>query len=218
MNHESQSTADELRSASAKRKQAWSQRASKYDRSMGFFERHLLGEEHRRWACSKAGGRTLEVAVGTGLNIPLYPDDVDLVGIDLSPEMLEIARRRSQEVGRAVDLHEGDAHSLPFAEASFDTVVCTYSLCNIPDPHLAVGEMKRVLRPNGTLILVDHIRSSVKPVLWLQKGLEFFSKRSEGEHLTRRPLAQVEAHSFEIVERKRSAPGAIVERVVAIKR
>lgn len=159
----------------------------------------------------------MEVAVGTGLNIPLYDPAIRLTGIDLSPEMLELARERIAGTGRAVELREADAHALPFPDASFDSVVCTYSLCNIPDPHLAVGEMQRVLRPGGRLILVDHIRSSVKPVFWVQKAFEFFSVRSEGEHMTRRPLDQVKAHGLNVTERQRLGPGAVVERLVAIR-
>ena len=209
------SSASDLASENDKRRRAWAKRASSYDRSIGFFERRVFGAEHRSWACAEAQNETLEVAVGTGLNLPLYDADVRLTGIDLSPEMLSIAKQRAAESGQAVDLREADAHQLPFADASFDTVVCTYSLCNIPDPYRAVGEMKRVLRPGGRLILVDHIRSSAKPVLWLQKLIEFFSKRIEGEHMTRRPLNQVKMHGFTVTERERFGPGGVVERLVA---
>lgn len=212
-----QGSHSELDRRNDKRRRAWAKRAPKYDRSIGFFERRLFGTEHRAWACAHAKGDTLEVAVGTGLNLPLYDADVRLTAIDLSPEMLEIAEHRADELGRAVELREADAHRLPFADASFDTVVCTYSLCNIPDPHRAVGEMKRVLRPGGKLVLVDHIRSSLKPVLWLQKLIEFFSMRIEGEHMTRRPLEEVEAHGFTVTQRDRLGPGAVVERLVAVR-
>lgn len=204
--------------ANEKLRRSWAKRAGSYDRSIGFFERRLFGSEHRSWACSKAAGETLEVAIGTGLNLPLYPDGVKLVGIDLSPEMLEKAKARAAESSLDAILKEADAQELPFATASFDTVLCTYSLCNIPEPHLAVGEMKRVLRPGGRLVLVDHIRSSVKAVMWTQKAIEFVTKRLEGEHMTRRPLEQVEAHGFEIVERDRLGRAEMVERLVAIKR
>ena len=212
-----QGSHSDLERRNDKRRRAWAKRAPKYDRSIGFFERRVFGTEHRSWACARAKGDTLEVAVGTGLNLPLYDPDVRLTAIDLSPEMLEIAKRRADELGQAVDLREADAHRLPFADASFDTVVCTYSLCNIPDPYQAVGEMRRVLRPDGKLVLVDHIRSPLKPVLWLQKLIELFVKRIEGEHMTRRPLEQVRAHRFTVTERDRVGPGAVVERLVGVR-
>lgn len=205
----------ELDRSNDKRRRAWAKRAPKYDKSIGFFERRVFGTAHRVWACSRAAGETLEVAVGTGLNIPLYDETVRLTGIDLSPEMLDIAEKRAVEANRSVDLREADAHRLPFGDGSFDSVVCTYSLCNIPDPHLALGEMRRVLRGGGKLVLVDHIRSSVKPLLWLQKAIEFFSMRIEGEHMTRRPLEQVAQQGFTIIEHDRLATGGIVERLVA---
>jgi ubiquinone/menaquinone biosynthesis C-methylase UbiE len=209
--------ASEVERLNAKVKKSWAKQAPRYDKQIGFFERRLFGRSHRSWACSRASGDTLEVAVGTALNLPYYPDDVRLTGLDLSPEMLAVARERAAEVGREIELHEGDAHALPFEEGSFDTVVCTYSLCNIPDPQRAVDEMKRVLKPGGKLITVDHIRAAVKPVLWLQKAIEFFSARLEGEHATRRPLEQVKAADFEIVERERLAPAGVIERLVALR-
>jgi ubiquinone/menaquinone biosynthesis C-methylase UbiE len=198
------------------RRKAWAKLAPKYDERIGFFERKILGEEHRSWACSKAAGQTLEVAIGTGLNLPHYPPDVPLTGIDLSPEMLDLARLRADELNRAVDLQEADAQALPFPDASFDTVVCTYSLCNVPDDSIAIREMRRALKPGGQLILVDHIRSAVKPLLWVQKVWEFFSIRIDGDHQTRRPSIHVKAAGFEVETRERMRWG-ILERLVATK-
>ena len=209
---------DELHAANAKRRRAWNKRAPSYDRSIAFFERRLFGREHRAWACDQASGDTLEIAVGTGLNLPLYKSDVTLTGIDISAEMLAIARRRAAEIAAEVDLQEGDAHALPFSDSSFDTVICTYSLCNIPDPKIALAEMKRVLRDDGKLVLVDHIRASSKPIYWLQKALESLSMRFEGESLTRRPVEHVAALGFTIIDRSRFGPGGIVERVSARKK
>ena len=198
-------------------RRSWAKQAPRYDRSIGFFERRVFGRGHRAWACSRATGDVLEVAIGTALNLPYYPAEARVTGIDLSPEMLEIARSRARELGREVDLREGDAHDLSFDDDSFDAVVCTYSLCNIPDPRRAVAEMKRVLRPGGKLILVDHIRSPIKPVFWIQRCIEFISIRLEGEHATRRPLEDVEANGLEVVERERLGTAAMVERLVAVK-
>ena len=140
-------------------KRHWEREAPTYDRRVGFFERVLFGDG-RQWVCSRASGKVLEVAVGTGRNFTFYPQGVRLSGIDLSPAMLEIARKRAEELGVDADLREGDAQQLPFAGASFDTVVCTLSLCNIPDHGRAIAEMKRVLRLGGRLLLLDHVRAS----------------------------------------------------------
>lgn len=131
-------------------RRSWAKQAPRYDKQIGFFERRVFGRSHRPWACSRASGDVLETAIGTGLNLPLYPQQVRVTGLDLSAEMLEIARQRARDLQREVDLREGDAHDLPFPDESFDTVVCTYSLCNIPDPGRAVAEMKRVLRPRDS--------------------------------------------------------------------
>lgn len=207
---------NDLARANELRRKAWEKEAAGYDKRIGFVERRLLGVEHRRWACSRAGGFALEVAVGTCLNLPHYPADIRLVGIDLSPEMLAIGRRRVVELGRDVDLRVGDAHELPFPDAGFDSVVCTYSLCNIPDNVRAIGEMKRVLKPGGTLLLVDHVRSTSRPLFWIQRGIEALSARTQGEHMTRRQLPHVEAAGFEVQEHGRLRAG-VVERLVALK-
>ena len=200
----------------ARLKEVWDEDAAGYDKKIGWFERKLFGEDNRSWACSRARGDVLEVAVGTGLNLPNYRPDARVTGIELSPAMLDLAKQRARGLGREFDLREGDAHDLPFEDASFDSVVCTFSLCNIPDVDRAVGEMKRVLKTGGKLILVDHVRSSVKAVYWIQKLIELFSLRTDGDHQTRRPLDQVRGHGFEVTERERFKWG-IVERLVAVK-
>jgi ubiquinone/menaquinone biosynthesis C-methylase UbiE len=189
--------------------------ASRFDRQIRLFEKVLFGDG-RQWACSQARGQVLEVAVGTGRNLPFYPPHANLTGIELSPAMLAIARARARELGQEVDLREGDAQSLEFADESFDTVVCTLSLCCIPDERKAVAEMHRVLRPSGLLLLVDHIRSSVRPVLWIQRLLEPLVFRFEGDYLTRRPLEAVSDEGF-VVERRERMKWGIVERVRASK-
>jgi len=93
-----------------------------------------------------------------------YRPDATVTGIELSPAMLAIARQRAADLGLAADLREGDAEHLPFDDASFDTEVCALSLCTIPHPAAAIEEMYRVLVPDGTLLLVDHIGSSWPPI------------------------------------------------------
>jgi ubiquinone/menaquinone biosynthesis C-methylase UbiE len=199
----------------AKVRRVWESQAPSYDRQIRFFERIQFGGG-RKWVCSRARGDVLEVGVGTGLNLPFYSEDVALTGVDLSPAMLAIARNRADELGRQVELQEADAQALPFPDGSFDTVTCTLSLCNIPDDRRAVAEMWRVLRPGGRLLLLDHIGSHIWPIRIGQLLLEAFTIRAAGEHMTRRPLALLEAAGFAVEERERLKAGT-VERVAARK-
>ncbi|MFE3459811.1 class I SAM-dependent methyltransferase [Nocardiopsis aegyptia] len=148
----------------------WDRRAAALDR-WGRTERVAL-RSSRELLCSGARGRTLEVAVGTGRNLRFYPPGVELTGIDLSPEMLARAGRRAEELGRHVTLVEADARSLPFGDGSFDTVLCTLSMCAIPDQGRALAEMYRVLVPGGRLLMVDHIEYTRLPLRWIERRRE----------------------------------------------
>jgi ubiquinone/menaquinone biosynthesis C-methylase UbiE len=216
MTKDSLSPAERAR-ANELRRRNYAKEASTYDKSMDLFERWVFGTEHRGWACSQALGDTLEVAVGTGLNLQHYPPDVRLTGVDLSAEMLARAEDNAKNLGRAVELKRGDAQDLPFADRIFDTVVCTYALCSVPDEAQAISEMKRVLKPGGRLILVDHVRSTVKPIFWLQRLYELIPSRTKGEYMTRRPAVHVMADDFDVRARDRLRAG-VIERLVALKR
>jgi ubiquinone/menaquinone biosynthesis C-methylase UbiE len=201
--------------ATERQRRVWDRRARKYDRGMRLMERLLLGDG-RAQACAQAKGEVLEVAIGTGRNLPYYPEGVRLTGIELSQEMLAIARRRADALGQRADLRQGDAQALPFPDATFDCVVCTLALCSIPNDRQAVAEMKRVLHPGGRLLLLDHVPSTVRVWHGLQWLLEQLTLRVEGEHLLRRPLELVLAEGFE-VERAERAKAGIIERVTARK-
>jgi ubiquinone/menaquinone biosynthesis C-methylase UbiE len=189
--------------------------APRYDRQMNFFDR-VLFQGGRVWACSRAEGEVLEIAVGTGRNLEHHRNGVQLTGIELSPEMLAIAQERAKELGREADLRIGDAQELGFPDASFDSVVCTLALCTIPDDRAAVAEAYRVLRPGGLFLLLEHVRSPVTPVRFVQRMIEPLTIRFEADHLTREPLDYLAAEGFEIEELERSRWG-IVERVAARK-
>lgn len=189
--------------------------AGGYDRQISFFERILFGDG-RAWVCSQARGRVLELAAGTARNLPFYPEDVELTGIELSPEMLALGRKRAQELGHPVDLQLGDAQALEFEDESFDTVTCTLGFCTIPDTTSAAREALRVLRPGGQLLMLEHVRSPAPLVRLGQKLLEPLSIRFEADHLLREPLDYLSDTGFEIDEVKRSKWG-IVERLRAHK-
>src|SRR6266705_2340134 len=122
--------------------------AGGYDRGMDLFDWLLFGQG-RPAICALARGDTLEIGIGTGRNLPFYPPEVRLTGLDLSPAMLELAEKRAGGLELSVELRVGDAQALEFAESSFDTVVSTLSLCTIPDCRKAATEAHRVLRPGG---------------------------------------------------------------------
>lgn len=196
-------------------RQVQDKHAPGYDRKISFFER-VLFEGGREWVCSRARGKTLELAIGTGRNLPLYDGDVELTGVELSPQMLAQARTRAEGIGRPVDLREGDVQDLEFADESFDTVVCTLGFCTIPDSKRGLAEAWRVLVPGGSLHLLEHVRSPSLPVKTAQTLLNPLSVRFEADHLLRDPLDHLEAVGFEVTELERSKWG-IVERVSARK-
>jgi ubiquinone/menaquinone biosynthesis C-methylase UbiE len=189
--------------------------AGKYDRSMSRFER-LFFKGNREWVCSRAEGEVLEIAAGTARNLPLYPAEATITGVELSPEMAALGRRRAQELGREIDLRVGDAEQLEFGDESFDTVVCTYGLCTIPDDRAAIREAKRVLRPGGRLLLAEHVRSPNRVVRTMQRLLDPLAHRFGGDHLLREPLDHLPAEGLEVDELVRLKAG-YVELVSARK-
>ncbi len=199
----------------AKQRRVWDKAAPGYDKQIAFFERIWFGGG-REWIGARARGRVLEVAVGTGRNLAHYDAAADVSGVDLSPEMLAFAKQYAAELGRDVDLREGDAAHLPFPDGSFDTVVCALSLCSIPDPARAVAEMSRVLVPGGQLLLLDHVGSTWPPLYAAQWLVEQLTRRLAGEHQTRRQLPMVEAAGLVVEETQRLKAGT-VERIRAIK-
>jgi ubiquinone/menaquinone biosynthesis C-methylase UbiE len=168
-------------------RRAYRKQAPRYDRAMRFTSRIFDIEGGRRWACGGARGETLEIGIGTGLNLPLYSPDVELTAIDLTPEMLERARARATDIGRNVDLQEGDATRLAFADASFDTVISTLALCTIPSPQAAVREAWRVCRPGGELRFFEHGRGSDRLSVFIERLLEPLTLRIEADRLLLEP-------------------------------
>jgi ubiquinone/menaquinone biosynthesis C-methylase UbiE len=119
------------------------------------------GMAQRRSALlSQATGRVLELGAGTGLNLPHYPDNLDeLVMTEPSPPMVGRLERRAKKAGIPTSVMAADAERLPFEDDSFDTVVSTLVLCTVDDPHQAIKEIARVLRPGGELLFLEHVRS-----------------------------------------------------------
>ncbi|MGI8643854.1 MAG: class I SAM-dependent methyltransferase [Thermomicrobiales bacterium] len=180
----------------------YDQRAPTYDKTVGYSEKILLGNLRREFA-TELRGQTLEIAIGSGLNLPGYPAAVRrAVGVDLSRGMLQEARRRGRSDGDLL-LAQMDAQHLAFADASFDTVAVSLALCTMPDPTLALHEIARVCRPGGRVVLLEHVRSPLPPVSGAQRLLSPLQERFIGCHLDRETIALVERLGFRIVSERR---------------
>lgn len=145
----------------------------------------LGGQARRRRVVAGAKGRVLEVGVGTGANLEHYRPDVDLVGVDIASRMLARARARARRLTRSVTLHLADAEALPFESDSFDTVVATCVFCSVADPVKGLREVARVVRADGEIRLLEHVRPS-NPVLGrLFDWLSPLTRRLMGPELNR---------------------------------
>lgn len=138
-------------------RRAYARYAPIYDRTFSW----MLAPQGRRLAAEMAAGRAseiLEIGVGTGLTLPLYPPDRRIVGIDISPEMLALARRRvvGRKLAQVCGLSLMDAGNLAFADASFEAVMAAYVMSVVPDPVAVLAEACRVCRPGGDIVLVNH--------------------------------------------------------------
>ena len=153
-------------------------------------------DEDRRGLLREARGRVLELGVGTGASLGFYGERVEeVVGIDPHPGVLERARRRllrkrtgeGAAVAHRVVLEEGDAERLPYDDASFDTVVAFLTLCSVADPDAAAREIRRVLRPGGRLLVLEHVRARAGSRLarWQDRLDRLWSRVAVGCHLNR---------------------------------
>ncbi len=147
-----------------------------------------------------AAGRVLELGIGTGLNLGFYGAEVtSVVGVDPSRALLRVAADRTSGVGFPTEFLEATGESLPLEDRSFDTVVTTWTLCSIGDPAEALRELRRVLRPGGKLLFVEHGLAPDANIRWWQDRLTPVWKRIAGGcHLNRRPDELIQAAGFRI--------------------
>lgn len=175
---------------------------SRYDRIAPYYNAmEFLMEFHfRKWRAdlwkSVPPGRILEVGVGTGKNIPFYPDGNELTGIDFSPKMLEQARLVAKRTGKEVSLHLADVQALSFESNSFDTVVTSCVFCSVPDPTQGLREIYRVLKPGGKLVMLEHVLSQRPLLRTLMNWLDFIPYRLWGAHINRHTVDTVHQVGF----------------------
>jgi len=187
---------------------AYDKIADQYEKKI-WFDQYILGVARlKKKLLSKASGRILDVACGTGQNFALFAPDSEITGIDLSPKMLDVARENANRHNLNVNLVVMDAEQLEFPDGSFDTVVSTLSTCTFPNPIQALQEIKRVCRPNGRILLLEHGHSNVS---WLARFQDRHEYQHYQEHAGCRwnqdPLDLVQSAGIKVLKSKRNILG-----------
>lgn len=141
----------------------------------------------RLWSLA-AGPKILDAGVGTGKNMPYYPEDTQITGVDLTPGMLVQAKKRAKRLGLNVDLQLGDVQDLKFEDDVFDTAVATFVFCSVPDPILGFKELGRVVKPGGQILLLDHVRSEIPPLGSVMDAANPLLVRMTGANINRRTV------------------------------
>ena len=172
--------------------------AERYDRGLWLLELSSL-RKLRQELLQQVDGNVLEIGMGTGVNLPLYTNPTFVTGIDLRPEHLAgaVCREKAPPFGVSC----ANAHTLPFGNGRFDNIVSTLVFCSIPEPHTALAEIKRVLKPNGRFYLLEHVRGQ-NPISrrftdWLQPA--WFALQGEC-HLNRETAVTLQEAGFTIEE------------------
>jgi ubiquinone/menaquinone biosynthesis C-methylase UbiE len=156
-----------------------------YHRGMALLTQRLLKGRRQRVG-EMVRGRLLDVGFGTGLSLPYYSSEVEVVGIDASPGMLRFARSEAIAQGRPVELVVMDAERLAFPDRTFDSVAFNLCLCTTPDPERAVREALRVARPGAPMVFLEHVRSHLLPVALIQEALSPILVALQEDHFNRR--------------------------------
>ena len=163
----------------------------KYDRIANyydFFENEVekrLFRKFRRGMLGSLSGKILEIGVGTGKNFPYYNKKAKVTAIDISPNMLEKAKIRAKDLGLEVRFYLMDAQNLDFPDNQFDHIVATFLLCSVPDPVETVKEMKRVLKYDGRILLIEHVLSKNKLIALLEHIHNPFTRAFFGFNINR---------------------------------
>ncbi len=190
--------------------------ARRYDRGMWLLEHASLAQLRQR-LLAQAHGTVLEIGAGTGANLPLYAADVAVTALELRPERLAAAAEKARRAGRAADITviAGDAHWLPLPAGAFDTVVATLVFCSLADPMAVLAEVRRVLRPGGRLLLLEHVRGRTFLTRRLTDWLHPLWFALQGEcHLNRETAATVAAAGFHLDHTSDHARG-LVQTIIA---
>lgn len=182
----------------------------RYNRIAFFYDLMEAPLEHLRFASWRRmirnnikGSKALEVGVGTGKNLDYYPDGIKISAVDLSPKMLKRAQKRSGLIGLNVRLLEMDAQYLAFPDNCFDTVFATFVFCSVPDPVQGLRELHRVCKPEGRLVVLEHVRPSNKLLGIFFDVLNPLVVRIMGANINRRTIDNIKMAGWQIQKEKK---------------
>lgn len=181
----------------------------RYDRLAAVYDLYngplewLSFRRRRRRLLSGAEGLVLDAGIGTGLSLRHYPPGVEVIGVDVSPRMLRRARRRAVRLSRPVRLGRADVQRLPFLDQRFDTVVATFLFCSVPNPVGGLSELRRVVKPDGRVLLLEHVRPRNRFLGWLSDLVSPITRRLLGFNLNRRTEDNILAAGLELVTVRR---------------
>lgn len=174
----------------------------------------MRGWRRNLWTRIPAGTSLLEVGVGTGRNIPYYGEGCPVIAIDISPKMLAKAKVKARRMDINVDLRVMDAQQMELPDAAFDSAVATFVFCSVPDPVLGLTELRRVIKPGGRVLLLEHVLSKRQPFRWIMQRLNGVVRAVNGANTNRDTVRNVEAAGFTVLQ-VHELWGDIVKLIIA---
>ncbi|RSK28818.1 class I SAM-dependent methyltransferase [Bacillus sp. HMF5848] len=187
--------------------------ANYYDKVMAPLEKRYI-TAWRKKLLKHAEGRVLEIGGGTGINFPLYRNCEKVIAIEPNPHMIEKSIVRQKQASVPIQLIESKAEKLPFTDQYFDTIVITLVLCSVDNMEQVIQECKRVLKPNGKLLVLEHVKMEQPVLAGLQHLLTPAWKTiADGCHLNRNPEELIEKYGFNIISRKKYLSSLVVSLI-----